>query len=174
MTEESAFITQGSVTAAAVAFLQAAVLRMIPFAVPALVLIILDLIYGCKAASFRKERVRFSTALRRTLTKTFCYICWLILASTLALSFEKEWLEWGVLGLVYLNELSSIVGNYFESKGLKVVWPNFLKAIIGIFGQKTNTDTSGIDPGSFVEPIEKKTRATRRPATKVNKDETEN
>ena len=169
MTEESAFITEGSVSAAAVAFLQAAVLRMIPFAVPAFALIFLDLVYGCKAANFRKERVRFSTALRRTLSKTFCYICWLILASTLALSFEKEWLEWGVLGLVYLNELSSIVGNYYESKGLKVNWPNFLKAVIGIFGQKTNTDTSGIDPGSFVEPIEKKGRKAKKQEDKADK-----
>lgn len=158
MTEESAFITTGSVSTAAVAFLQAAVLRMIPFAVPAFVLILLDLVYGCKAASSRKERVRLSTALRRTLSKTFCYICWLILASTLALSFEKDWLEWVVLGLVYLNELSSIVGNYYESKGLKVNWPNFLKSILPIFGQKAGVDASGIDPGSFVEPIEKKTR----------------
>ena len=162
MTEESAFITTGSVSAAAVAFLQAAVLRMVPFAVPAIVLIILDLLYGCKAAYSRKERVRFSTALRRTLTKTFCYICWIILASTLALAFEKDWLEWLVLGLVYLNELSSIVGNYYESKGLKINWPNFLKSIIPIFGQKAGVDTSGIDPGNFVEPIEKKTRKAKK------------
>lgn len=162
MTEESAFITQGSVSAAAIAFLQAAVLRMIPYAVPALVLITLDLIYGCKAAAARKERVRFSTALRRTLTKTFCYLCWIILASTLALSFEKDWLEWVVLGFVYLNEFSSIVGNFYEAKGMKVNWKNFLNTVIGIFGQKTNTDTSGVDVGSFVEPIEKKKRAPKK------------
>lgn len=139
---------------------------MVPYATPAIVLIILDLIYGCKAAAYRQERVRFSTAIRRTLTKSFSYVCWIILASTLALSFEKEWLEWIILGMVYLNELSSIIGNYFEAKGLKINWGKVLNAIIGIFGQKTNTDTSGVDVEGFVEPMEKKVKRVRKPAVK--------
>lgn len=165
MSEESAFITQGSVSAAAIAFLQAAVLRMIPYATPALILIILDLVYGCKAASYRKERVRFSTALRRTLTKTFCYVCWIVLASTLALSFEKDWLEWVVLGFVYLNEFSSIVGNYYEPKGIVVNWKKVINAVLKRIGIKLNTDLSDVNVEDFIESTGKK-RSAKKPAKK--------
>lgn len=153
MAEESSLILQGSISATAIAFLQAAVLRMIPYAAPSLVIIALDLIYGVKAAKYRGETVRLSTALRRTTTKVFTYVCWLILASTIALAFDKLWLEWVILGAVYLNELASVVGNYFETKGLRVSWRAVANATVGIFGQKHGIDTSDIDTGSFVEPI---------------------
>ena len=84
MTEEGSLAMQGGVSAAAVAFLQEAVLRMIPYSVPALVLIILDLIYGIRAAKIREkaaraakqpsERIRLSTAVRRSITKIFSYL----------------------------------------------------------------------------------------------------
>lgn len=119
MEGESALIVQGGVSATVVAFLQTAVLRMIPYSVPAVVLLILDLVYGIKAARHRGERVRVSTAVRRSVTKMFSYICWIILASTVAIAFHQEWLEWAVLGLVYANEFASIVGNYLETKGIE-------------------------------------------------------
>ena len=74
---------------------------------------------------------------------------------------SKVWLEWVILGAVYANELVSVVGNYFETKGLRVSWRGFFNAVIGIFGQKTNTDTSGIDVGNFVEPIPDKPRDSK-------------
>ena len=116
--EDSALIVEGGASAALVTLLQTAVLRMIPYAVPGLALVLLDLMYGIRAAKARGEAVRVSTALRRSLTKVFLYICWLILATTIALAFGKSWLEWGTLALVYANEGLSIVGNYLESKGL--------------------------------------------------------
>lgn len=126
MTEESTFIMTGSISATIVAFLQAAVLRMIPYAVPGLFLIVLDLIFGCKAAICRGEKVRLSTAIRRTMLKTFEYLCFIVLASTLALAFSKAWLEWVVLGLVYLNEFLSIIGNHLETKGITL-------SLVGVF-----------------------------------------
>jgi len=161
MTKESSIILQGSVSATAIAFLQAAVLRMIPYAIPSVVLIFLDLVYGVKAAIHRGEKVRLSTAVSRTITKAFTYICWIVLASTIALSFQVVWLEWVILGAVYANELVSVVGNYFETKGLRVSWKGFFNAIISIFGQKTNTDTSGIDVGNIIEPIDDKPRDSK-------------
>ncbi len=128
---------------------------MVPYAAPSLVIIALDLIYGVKAAKYRGEKVRLSTALRRTTTKIFTYICWLILASTIALAFDKLWLEWMILGAVYINELSSVIGNYYETKGLKVSWKAVMNAVISMFGQRHGIDTSSIDSGSFVEPIDK-------------------
>lgn len=154
MSEEHAFVMQGGVSTVAIAFLQQAVLRMIPYAVPSVVLIALDLVYGIKAAKFRKERVSLSTALRRTVTKTFGYVCWLILASTMALAFNQQWLEWTILGLVYTNEFVSIIGNHLETKGLELNWKNINRALFKFGGQKAGLDTDGIDPNGFVKPIE--------------------
>ena len=53
MTEESPFVLQGGVASAAVVFLQQAVLRMIPYFVPSLLLVLLDLVYGIKGARAR-------------------------------------------------------------------------------------------------------------------------
>ena len=149
MTEDSALIVQGGVSASLVALLQTAVLRMIPYAVPGLFLVILDLAYGIKAARHRGETIRLSTAVRRSMTKTFLYICWLILATTIAIAFDKEWLEWGVLGLVYGNEFLSIVGNYLEAKGLQfsiaAVYRWILKFFAGkVGGELTDDEASEI------------------------------
>ena len=141
--EEGALVVQGSVAATVTAFLQTAVLRMIPYAIPAVFLIFLDLVYGVRAARFRGEKVRISTAVRRTMTKFFSYVCWIILASTLALAFKHDWIEWVVLGLVYANELASIVGNYLETKNidfnLVALYRWFIKWITGKAGEAIDT-----------------------------------
>ena len=142
MTEESALIVEGSVSAALVSLLQTAVLRMIPYAVPAVALLALDLLYGVKAAKFRGETVRASTAIRRTTTKFFGYVCWLILASTLAIAFHKEWLEWGVLALVYANEGLSIIGNYLETKGIQFSFIGTYKWLMKLFVKKVGGEIS--------------------------------
>lgn len=155
MNEEGSLVLEGGISATLIAFLQTAVLRMIPYSLPALVLVALDLVYGIKAANHRGEKVRVSTALRRTITKIFSYICWLVLASTIAIAFSHIWLEWLVLGIVFANEFLSIVGNYLETKGLEISWKNVNRAIFHIGGQKVGVDTTGIDPNGFVQPIKK-------------------
>lgn len=155
MNEESAFVLQGGVSAVAIAFLQQAVLRMIPYAAPSIVLIALDLLWGIRAAKCRGERARLSTAVRRSVTKTFSYVCWLVLATTMAVAFGQNWIEWAILGLVYVNELSSIVGNYLETKGLKVNWRYVADTVFRLGGQKVGVDASDVDSSQFVEPIRK-------------------
>lgn len=109
---------------------------MVPYAVPGAFLIILDLIHGVRAAKYRGERVRLSTAINRTMTKTFSYVCWIILASTLALAFKVDWVEWLVLGLVYANELISIIGNYLETKGMELSLANLYRWAFKKAGEK--------------------------------------
>ena len=140
MGEEGALVMEGGVSAAIVVFLQTAVLRMIPYAVPAVFLIALDLFYGVRAAKYRGEEVKFSPALRRTMTKFFSYVCWIILASTLALSFKHDWLEWAVLGLVYVNEFVSIVGNYLETKGIKFSFVGFYRWLLRVITGKAGVE----------------------------------
>ena len=165
--EETAVVVEGGIATTLVAFLQTAVLRMIPYAIPAVFLIALDLAYGCRAAKFRGEKVRISTAVRRTMTKFFSYVCWLVLASTLALSFHHDWIEWAVLGLVYANELASIIGNYLETKGMAFSFVHFyrwiLKLIAGKAGEAMDTaEAEGIIIDKDGKARDKRGRYTKR------------
>lgn len=152
MTEESSLVVQGSAATVAIAFLQSAVLRMMPYAWVALPLVALDLVYGIRAARYRKERVRLSTALRRSTTKLFTYTCWLVLASSVAISFHKESLEWIILGVVFLNEFLSIIGNYLECKGVDFSIVNLYKLVFRKAGEKVGVEISKEDVDEIVKP----------------------
>lgn len=152
---ETAMAVESGIAATTVAFLQTAVLRMIPYSVPALVIVALDLLYGIKAARHRGEKVRVSTAVRRTVSKIVSYICWLILASTLAISFNKDWLEWFVLGLVYTNEFASIIGNYLETKGIEFSIVNLYRWILKLIAGKAGETMEDFEAGEIIKPKEK-------------------
>lgn len=152
--EESTLIMQGSISATVIVFLQTAVLRMIPYAIPAVFLIALDLVYGCRAARYRGEKVRASTAVRRTVTKAFTYVCWIVLASTLAVSFSHDWIEWVVLGIVYLNEIASIVGNYLETKGIEFSFVGFYRWILKTIAGKAGETMDDFEAGGIIKPKE--------------------
>ena len=157
--ETSQVVAEGGAATVAIAFLQKSVTHMIPYALPALVLIILDLIYGVKAATIRGERVRLSTAIKKTVTKTFSYICWIILASTMAVSFDHGWLEWAVLGLVFGNELASIIGNYLETKGIHVSFLAFYKWVFKKGAEKAGVEVTQEEADEILvkQPRDKKT-----------------
>ena len=161
-TEESALILEGGVSAALVAVLQTAVLRMIPYAVPALPLIAVDLMYGVRAAKVRGEVVRPSAAISRTVTKIFKYACWLIIATTIAIAFEKRWLEWGILAVVYGNEGLSILGNYLETKGVHLSYRAFVKWVAKIFAKKVNAEMSDEEAGEIFQPRDEKGRFVKK------------
>lgn len=151
-------LVQGGVSATALAFFSDSIMKMIPWLIVAVPLIVLDLIWGIKAAKYRGDRIRFSTAFRRTFGKGTEYFCWVVLASTLSIAFGTQWVEWAVLGVVILNEFSSIIGNYLETKGLEVSWKYVFNSILNLGGQKVGVDASGVDTGKFVRPIEKRPR----------------
>lgn len=129
-------VAQGGVAVTALAFLHTALNNMIPYCICAAPLIALDLVYGIRAARKRKEKVTFSRAFRRTMSKTFDYLAWIIIAASVALAFEKHWLEWVILGMVMGNEVISIIGNYLETKGLKFSWLGFYRWIIRAGSEK--------------------------------------
>jgi len=133
-------LLEGGVATTAVIFLQEAVTNMIPFLIIAVILILVDLYFGIKAAKKRGEKIRPSRALRRTVGKTVEYVCWVILASTLSIAFGTQLIEWIVLGIVMGNELLSILTNYFEIHGYKIQGLNIFK----IVGDKAGIDTSDV------------------------------
>lgn len=135
-------VVEGGVVAVTVAVLQKTVLTMIPFALPAVVLVLLDLHFGIKAARHRyqkykrnEDRVTFSKALRGTVGKIFEFSAWLILASSMSIAFKQEWIQWLTLGLVYVNEIGSVIGNYLCTKDIEFSLLAFLKAVLVFIGR---------------------------------------
>lgn len=139
-TDTGGVVVTGGVSAAALVFLKTSLENMIPFLIVAAVLIIADLYFGIRAAKKRGDKVRASTAIRKTIGKSFEYICWVTLAASIGVAFELKALEWVVLGLVMGNELVSIAGNYFYIHGYKISGFDFLKLI----KSKTGIDTDDI------------------------------
>ena len=149
-------VAQGGVAITALAFLRQTLLSMVPYAIIAVPLIILDLSWGIRAARHRGERVTFSHAFRRTMNKVFDYLCWIIIASGLSIAFEVNWLEWLILGGVIFNEIISIASNYFETKGIKfslaAAWRWAFKTGAGKIGVEL---TEG-DAGEIIKEKEEK------------------
>lgn len=102
--------------------------------VVAFTLILADLRFGIMAARKRREAIRGSRAVRRTINKMVDYICWVSIAYVLGGSFGRIFdvplLASIVMLIVCAIELSSIFDNYFEYKGLKKkfnIWKFYAK-----------------------------------------------
>ena len=137
---ESALL-QGGTSVVMTAFLYEVIEDMLPFLIVAIVVILVDLIFGIRAAQHRKEEVRYSRAFRRTVSKMFEYVCWVTLSSSLAVAFKFPALEWIILGAVNLNEVVSIASNWCEIHGIRIKGLNLPK----IIGEKVGVDLSDIE-----------------------------
>ena len=146
-------VVQGGVSTAAVLFLKTSLMDMIPYLIVAAVLIAVDLYFGIKAARKRKETIRFSKAVRRTVGQMFEYVCWVMLSASLSIAFDFKAVEWIVLGLVMGNEVMSVAGNYFFIHGYRIEGFNFLSLI----SKKAGIDTSDIQ----VIKVDEKTEQPR-------------
>lgn len=109
---------------------------MIIWLIVALVLVIGDLRFGVMAARKRGETIRYSRAARRTINKLVDYICWISIAWVLGGSFGHIFgvplLSAIVMLVACVIEMSSIVNNYLEYKGVaKKV--NVFKALANLF-----------------------------------------
>ena len=116
----------GASTAAVISPLVDFYLNLAPFLMLALVLIIVDSRFGVLAAKKRGETIRASRKWRRAINKLVDYICWITLAGMIGRTFGESFhipiMSTVVLLIVYGIELSSIVNNYFEYKGIKKVF----------------------------------------------------
>lgn len=107
---------------------------IIVWLIVAFVLILADLRFGVEASRKRGEKIRGSRVIRRTVNKMIDYICWVSVAWVLGQSFGKIFnipLTAAIIMLIVcLIEISSIVDNYFEYKGVNKkfnVWKFFSK-----------------------------------------------
>ena len=87
--------------------------------------IVCDLFFGCEAARKRGERVRISRAVRRTVNKMCEYLCWVMLGITISIGFAADWLKYLIFAIIYGNELSSCLSNYFAAKGKRITFNVF-------------------------------------------------
>ena len=138
----TATVAEGSVSVLALAFLHETLTVMTPFLIVALILIFADLIFGIEAARKRNETVRFSRALRRTVNKVVEYVCWVILAASLAVAFNYKPLNWILLAVVIGNEMISILTNWLFIHGKKVT--GLQDFFLTLLGKKLDADTSQI------------------------------
>ncbi len=113
-------VVQGSTTAILTSIFYQALADSIIWLVIAAVAIVCDLFFGCEAARHRGERVRWSRAVRRTGNKACEYLCWVMLAITVSIGFASDWLKYAIFAIIYGNELSSCLTNYFEAKGKRI------------------------------------------------------
>ena len=110
--------------------------QMLWFLILAVILIIGDLRFGIAAAKKRDEKIRPSRAVRRSLNKLVDYICWLSIATVVGVNFGKVFglplLSVIIMAVVCIIEMSSIIDNYLEYKGIKKK-VNVIKLIARIF-----------------------------------------
>ena len=110
--------------------------QMLWFLILAIILILGDLRFGIAAAKKRGERIRPSRAVRRSINKLVDYICWLSIATVVGINFgtvfDVPLLSVIIMAIVCIIELSSIIDNYLEYKGIKQK-VNLIKLIANIF-----------------------------------------
>lgn len=110
--------------------------QMLWFLILAIILILGDLRFGIAAAKKRGERIRPSRAVRRSINKLVDYICWLSIATVVGINFgtvfDLPLLSVIIMAIVCIIELSSIIDNYLEYKGIKQK-VNLIKLIANIF-----------------------------------------
>jgi len=110
--------------------------RIIWFLILAIILILGDLRFGIAAAKKRGEHIRPSRAVRRSLNKLVDYICWLSIATVVGVNFGSVFglplLSVIIMAVVCVIELSSIIDNYLEYKGIKKKI-NVIKLIAKLF-----------------------------------------
>lgn len=127
---------------------------LIPFLMLAVVLIIVDSRFGVLAAKKRGEVIRTSRKWRRAINKLVDYICWITLAGLIGRTFGSAFhipiMSAVVMCIVCGIEMTSIVNNYFEYKGINKKfngWKFFSKltgnnAIEGAIEEKEKDENS--------------------------------
>ena len=130
--------------------------RMIPYFFICAIVIVLDLWFGVQAAKIRKEEVRVSRALRRTLGKCFEYFAWAVLASSLAVATGIEMIQTGLMLLVIGIECISIFQNWLTIKKGKKVTVDVPAIIEAAVSDKIGVDVRGVVKVDGEEKEEKK------------------
>lgn len=108
------------------------------FLVITCVLVIVDLIFGIRAAQIRKEKIR-SFGIRRTLDKFLVYLGVILASRGIVVTFAPEvmqssmYITWIISGTICVSEITSIYENAEEITG--VSFKNVLSLIKNMFAK---------------------------------------
>lgn len=127
-------IVEGTVSSMMVVFLHNTLYALIPYFFIIIAIVILDLVQGIRAAKKRKEEIRVSRAIRRTVSKLFEYVCWILFAGSLLTATSSQWLFYVILVIPFVTEFYSIITNYLFASGKKITGFNLWKIIGGKLG----------------------------------------
>lgn len=117
--------------------------KMIPYFFICAIVIALDLWFGVQAAKTRKEEVRWSRGIRRTVGKCFEYFCWSVLASSLAVATGYEMIQTGLMLIVIGIECISIFQNWLTIKKGKKVTVDLPSVVENVISDKLGADVRG-------------------------------
>ena len=126
--------TEGGYSVVLAGFLQESIGHVIPWLIVAACVIVCDLVVGIRKSLMMGERVRFSSACRRTLGKMVSYFMFVVMVSVIDVAAGGGGVidKWACL-LVCFIEFSSIMSNILKPKGYDV---NFAKLVAVVFGKR--------------------------------------
>lgn len=123
--------TSGIVIPTAFAFLQEAVLVMVPWIITMFSVVIADLAAGLWKSYKLGIELRFSRGLRETMGKLLVYLAFvcMIACINVALDGEFQFAKWAA-GIVITIEFGSIISNLLKPHGINISLSAILKAIL--------------------------------------------
>ena len=123
----------GSFTTVAMAFIQESIIHMIPWLIVTCAVILCDLAFGIRCSLMLGEKVRFSSAARRTMGKMVTYFAFVVMVCMITVAAGSRWqIDIYACLLVCLIEGVSIIGNILKPKGYDID----LRKVLNLFGRK--------------------------------------
>lgn len=98
---------QGTTAAFVSGYMYDQYIAMFPWFMAAIPLILLDLRFGRERARKNGESVTIRKSVKMTIDKSFSYICWIMLSTTLSSVFETDAIKFSIMGLIYFLEVGS-------------------------------------------------------------------
>lgn len=99
------------------------------------------------------------------MNKTLDYVCWIVIAASISLAFKAKWVEWVILGAVMVNEIASIVGNYFETKGMEISFVALYRWMFKTGAEKVGASIDAAEAEGIIkekQPRDKKGRFVKK------------
>lgn len=135
----------GGFAAIASAFIQESLSHMIPWLIVSCAVILCDLAFGIRKSMMMKEKIRFSSAARRTMGKMVTYFSFVCMVCMINVAAGNDYGidKWSCL-LVCFIEFCSIVSNILKPKGYTLNFKALASAVIGKLSKIDKEDIEDI------------------------------
>ena len=123
----------GSFSTVAMGFIQESIVHMIPWLMVTMAVVLCDLAFGIRCSMLMGEKVRFSSAARRTMGKMVTYFAFVVMVCMISVATDVDnKIDIYSCLLVCFIEGCSIMSNLLKPKGYSL---DFAK-VIGLFGKR--------------------------------------